>query len=73
MNYIVKRWGIFERMLTRKKVDKMLTRKKVTKHILHGGMLSCEKLVLGMLKKGINFFLERTLSNEQNTATWFEE
>jgi len=28
MNYIVKRWGIFERMLTRKKVDKMLTRKK---------------------------------------------
>jgi len=52
MNYIVKRWGIFERMLTRKKVDKMLTRKKVTKHILHGGMLSCEKLVLGNLEKG---------------------
>ena len=73
MNYIVKRWGIFERMLTRKKVDKMLTRKKLTKHILHGGNVELWKVGTGNVEKGKFFFLERTLSNEQNTATWFEE
>ena len=73
MNYIGKDGASLKECWLEKRLTKCWLEKKVTKHILHGGMLSCEKLVLGMLKKGINFFLERTLSNEQNTATWFEE